>query len=145
MHWKLLSSLLHCCASSCLIASTFFGSILMLPRVRSCPKTLHSPVLNSILSGSNFRLLSWAVSSRLRTAMSRFITLSPLADTLSAMPVTPGTISMTASSLSWKPFELTNRKNGSYNNLNFSQCVLNAVNSELFFLIRPSSSLTWHP
>ena len=63
--------------------------------------------------------------------MSWFISLSPLAKTLYAMSVIPGTILMTTSSLSWQTSELSDRPNGSYNHLNFPQGVLNFVNSDL--------------
>ena len=62
--------------------------------------------------------------------MSWFISLSPLAKT-STMSVTPGTVLMIASSLSWKTSELSDRPNGSHSLLNFPQGVLNVVNNDL--------------
>ena len=61
--------------------------------------------------------------------------------TSSAMPVTPDTILMTASSFSWKISKLTDRPNGS---LTFPK-MLNVVSSKLSLFDQPSSSLTGHP
>ena len=47
------------------------------------------------------------------------------------MPVTLGTVMMTAPSLSWKISELTVRTIGSHNHLNVPNNVSNVVNSEL--------------
>ena len=47
------------------------------------------------------------------------------------MLVTPGTVLMTASSLSWKTSKVTDRLKGLHNHLYFPQGVLNIISKEL--------------
>ena len=63
--------------------------------------------------------------------MSWFISPSLLAKTSSAMPMTPGTVLMTSSSLTWKTSELTDRPKGSCSHLSFRKGVFSDVSNEL--------------
>ena len=99
--------------------------------VSSCSKNLHSFILNCILLGLNLKWLLQAVLSKLRTATSWPVLSFPLANTSSAMPVTPGTILMTASSLSLKMSELTDRPKGSHSHMYFPHGMLNVISSDL--------------
>ena len=110
---------------------TFFWLMLMPSGVSSCPKNLHSFTLNYILSWLNLRLLLQTISSKLRTAMLCLILSSPLANTSSAMPVTPGTVFMTACGLFWKTSGLTDRLKGSHGYMCFPHGVLNIISDEL--------------
>ena len=92
------------------MVSTFFGSRLMPSGVSSCPKNLHYFISNCILSGLNLKL--FLKVSKLGTAISWLMASFPLESTSSAMPVTPCTVLMTASSLSWKTSKLTVRLKG---------------------------------
>ena len=58
-----------------------------------------------------------------------YLTVS-LANKSSAMPVTPGTVSMTAPSF-WKTSKLTNRPKGSQKHIYFTQGMLNIISNEL--------------
>ena len=123
-------SFLHFDVPICLMALIFHRLILIPWGVNICLNNLHSIVFNCILSALNFRFLPQAISSKLGTAMLLFISLYPLANTSSAMLVTPGTVLVTASSLSWKTSELTDRLIGSCNHLYFPQGVLNIISNE---------------
>ena len=62
--------------------------------------------------------------------MSWYISLCLLIKTSSSMPLTHGTVLMTAYSL-LEDIKLTDRPNGNCNHLNFCHGVSNAVNNEL--------------
>ena len=107
----------------------------------SCLKSWNSFDLNCILLGLNLRLLLQAVSCKLRTVTSWLVSPCPLANTSSAIPVTPGTVLMTASSLFWKMSELTDRPKGSCSHLYFPHGVLNVFSSDLS--VEPDHLIAW--
>ena len=71
-------SFLDCSASIFLMALTILWLMPMPSGVSSYPKTLHSFVLNSMLSGLNLKLSFQTVSSKPRTATSWLVLLSTL-------------------------------------------------------------------
>ena len=74
---------------------------------------------------------------KVRTATSWLVLSCPLANTTSAIPVAPGTVLMTASSLSWKMSKLTNRPKGSHSHLYFPHGVLDVIIIELSLSFEP--------
>ena len=116
-------------------------------RGEKLPKNLHSLVLNCILSGWNFSLLLWAVSGRLRTARSWFISLFcvswpkyhllylwHLALSLWLHLVSPG------GHLSWLTDQMLAISIWIFPRVCWMLSPLSSL-----CLIGPSSSLTWHP